>query len=124
VHRKETKKFEVRQRIEHAFRARQNAVAMLHKAAANNGERKMNTMRIVAMPTEVANTVRSTLKAPTYGFPAHVEIAGDAAPNRCRNPAPSTSTLKIASDTTATEVFPKSCVKVRGPSKLTHAAGA
>jgi hypothetical protein len=82
VHRKETKKFEVRQRIEHAFRARQNAVAMLHKAAANNGERKMNTMRIVAMPTEVANTVRSTLKAPTYGFPAHVEIAGDAAPCR------------------------------------------
>lgn len=42
----------------------------------------MNTMRIVAMPTEVANEVRSTLKAPTYGFPAHVEIAGDAAPCR------------------------------------------
>lgn len=43
----------------------------------------MNTvMRVVAMPTEVANAVRSTLKAPTYGFPAHVEIAGDAAPCR------------------------------------------
>jgi len=42
----------------------------------------MNTMRIVAMPTEVANAVRSTLKAPTYGFPAHVETATDAAPCR------------------------------------------
>jgi hypothetical protein len=42
----------------------------------------MDTMRIVAMPTETANTVRSTLKAPVYGFPAHVEIAGDAAPCR------------------------------------------
>jgi hypothetical protein len=44
---------------------------------------KMNTtMRIVAMPTEVANAVRSTLKAPTYGFPAHIEIASDTAPCR------------------------------------------
>jgi Protein of unknown function (DUF1203) len=42
----------------------------------------MNTMRVVAMPTDVANTVRSTLKAPTYGFPAHVEVAADAAPCR------------------------------------------
>ncbi|MBV8514372.1 MAG: DUF1203 domain-containing protein [Acidobacteria bacterium] len=42
----------------------------------------MNTMRIVAIPTEVASAVRSTLKAPTYGFPAHVEIASDAAPCR------------------------------------------
>jgi hypothetical protein len=42
----------------------------------------MNTMRIVALPTEVANAVRSTLKAPTYGFPAHVETATDAAPCR------------------------------------------
>jgi hypothetical protein len=39
-------------------------------------------MKIVAMPTEVANAVRSTLKAPTYGFPAHVEVATDAAPCR------------------------------------------
>ena len=42
----------------------------------------MNTMRIVAMPTEVATAVRSTLKAPTYGFTAHVETAADAAPCR------------------------------------------
>lgn len=38
--------------------------------------------KIVAMPTEVANEVRSTLKAPKYGFPAHVETATDAAPCR------------------------------------------
>jgi Protein of unknown function (DUF1203) len=43
----------------------------------------MNTpMRVVAMATEVANQVRSTLKAPKYEFPAHVEIAGDASPCR------------------------------------------
>jgi hypothetical protein len=42
----------------------------------------MNAMQIVAMPTETANAVRSTLKAPTYGFPAHVETATDAAPCR------------------------------------------
>lgn len=34
------------------------------------------------MPTDVANLVRSTLKAPTYGFPAHVETATDTAPCR------------------------------------------
>jgi hypothetical protein len=42
----------------------------------------MNTMRIMAIPTETANTVRSTLTAPVYGFPAHVEVASDAAPCR------------------------------------------
>ena len=42
----------------------------------------MNPMRIVAMPTEVANAVRATLKAPRYGFPAHVETAADDAPCR------------------------------------------
>lgn len=40
------------------------------------------TMKVVALPTEVANEVRSTLKAPKYGFPAHVETATDAAPCR------------------------------------------
>jgi hypothetical protein len=57
--------------------------------AVGNGERNMNTnsvtataMKIVALPTEVANEVRSTLKAPKYGFPAHVETATDAAPCR------------------------------------------
>jgi hypothetical protein len=61
--------------------------------AVGNGERNMNTnsvtamktaaaLKIAALPTEVANEVRSTLKAPTYGFPAHVETATDAAPCR------------------------------------------
>jgi len=52
------------------------------KVNAEREKTEMDTMRIVAMPTEVANEVRSTLKAPTYGFPAHVETAGDAAPCR------------------------------------------
>ena len=38
--------------------------------------------KIAAIPTEVANEVRLTLKAPKYGFPAHLETAGDAAPCR------------------------------------------
>jgi hypothetical protein len=42
----------------------------------------MTTVRIVAIPTEVANQVRSTLRAPVYGFPAHAEVATDAAPCR------------------------------------------
>jgi hypothetical protein len=42
----------------------------------------MTAMRIVAIPTEVANSVRETMKAPTYGFPAHAEVARDAAPCR------------------------------------------
>jgi len=42
----------------------------------------MNAIQIVATPTETANAVRRTLKAPTYGFPAHVETAMDAAPCR------------------------------------------
>ena len=55
---------------------------MLPQLAARNGEFEMNMMRIVAIPTEVANAVRSTLKSPTYGLPAHLEVAGDAAPCR------------------------------------------
>jgi Protein of unknown function (DUF1203) len=39
-------------------------------------------IRIVAIPTEVAETVRATLRSPVYGFPAYVELAGDAAPCR------------------------------------------
>jgi hypothetical protein len=42
----------------------------------------MLTIRIVAIPTEVAEAVRSTLRAPVYGFPAHAEVATDAAPCR------------------------------------------
>lgn len=39
-------------------------------------------MRMVAIPTEVATEVRATLRAPGYGFPAHVEPGADAAPCR------------------------------------------
>ena len=38
--------------------------------------------RIIAIPTEVAEQVRATLRAPQYGFPAHVETATDDAPCR------------------------------------------
>ncbi|OLE16892.1 MAG: hypothetical protein AUG83_01300 [Acidobacteria bacterium 13_1_20CM_4_57_11] len=38
--------------------------------------------RIVAIPTEVAEAVRATLRAPVYGFPAYAELATDAAPCR------------------------------------------
>jgi hypothetical protein len=42
----------------------------------------MQSIRIVAIPTEIAVDVRSTLRAPAYGFPAHVEVATDDAPCR------------------------------------------
>jgi Protein of unknown function (DUF1203) len=42
----------------------------------------MLPIRIVAIPTEVAKAVRSTLRAPVYGFPAHVEVSADDAPCR------------------------------------------
>src|SRR5713101_7678156 len=42
----------------------------------------MLPIRIVAIPTEVAETVRATLRAPVYGFPAHAELATDDAPCR------------------------------------------
>ena len=42
----------------------------------------MHNVRIVAIPTEVVEEVRTTLKAPVYGFPAHLEVAEDNAPCR------------------------------------------
>jgi len=42
----------------------------------------MQNVRIVAITTEVAEQVRTTLKAPVYGFPATLEIAEDNAPCR------------------------------------------
>jgi Protein of unknown function (DUF1203) len=42
----------------------------------------MQSIRIVAIPTEVAEAVRTTLRAPVYGFPAHAELATDDAPCR------------------------------------------
>ena len=42
----------------------------------------MTAIRVVAIPTEVANSVRETMRAPGYGFPAHAELATDDAPCR------------------------------------------
>ncbi len=42
----------------------------------------MQNVRIVAIDTEIAEQVRATLKAPGYGFPAHLEVAEDSAPCR------------------------------------------
>jgi Protein of unknown function (DUF1203) len=38
--------------------------------------------KIVAISTEVADSVRQTMRAPVYGFPAHRELATEAAPCR------------------------------------------
>jgi Protein of unknown function (DUF1203) len=42
----------------------------------------MNSFEVVAIPSDVADAVRSTGKAPGYGFPAHREIAAGRAPCR------------------------------------------
>jgi hypothetical protein len=42
----------------------------------------MNSIQVIAIPTEVADSVRSTMRAPGYGFPAHEEVATDDAPCR------------------------------------------
>ena len=42
----------------------------------------MTAIRIVAIPTDVVNAVRETMRAPLYGFPAHAEVAKDDAPCR------------------------------------------
>ena len=53
----------------------------------------MQSIRIVAIATEVAREVRLTMRAPVYGFPAHKELATDAAP--CRH---CLRTFKIGQD--------------------------
>ena len=42
----------------------------------------MQSIRMVAISTDIAEEVRATLRAPVYGFPAHVEPSADAAPCR------------------------------------------
>lgn len=42
----------------------------------------MNSFRVVAIPTEIAESVRSTGQAPVYEFPAHWELAKGRAPCR------------------------------------------
>jgi hypothetical protein len=42
----------------------------------------MSSFQVVAIPTEIAESVRATKKAPVYGFPAHRETAAGRAPCR------------------------------------------
>ena len=42
----------------------------------------MPPIRVVAIPTEVAEAVRATMRAPVYEHPAHAEVGADAAPCR------------------------------------------
>ena len=42
----------------------------------------MNSFEVVAIPSETAEAVRRTEKAPQYGFPAHKEVAAGRAPCR------------------------------------------
>jgi hypothetical protein len=42
----------------------------------------MSWYRVVAIRSEVADEVRKTRKSPTYGFPAHREVAAGRAPCR------------------------------------------
>jgi hypothetical protein len=50
-------------------------------------EAAVSALRVVAIATEIAETVRSTMKAPGYGHPAHVETAlGDGPCRHCLDP--------------------------------------
>jgi hypothetical protein len=42
----------------------------------------MSSYRVVAIPSEVAEQVRTMRKSPNYGFPAHREVAAGRAPCR------------------------------------------
>ncbi|HWX53550.1 MAG TPA: DUF1203 domain-containing protein [Verrucomicrobiae bacterium] len=42
----------------------------------------MQSIRIIAIPSEIAESVRATLVAPVFGFPAHVETGTESAPCR------------------------------------------
>lgn len=42
----------------------------------------MQQIRVVAIPTRVAESVRATMLAPVYGHPAHREMGTDSAPCR------------------------------------------
>lgn len=46
----------------------------------------MEQIRVVAIPTKVVETVRTTMLAPMYGFPAHSEVGeAGADPAPCRH---------------------------------------
>jgi uncharacterized protein DUF1203 len=42
----------------------------------------MTPMRVVAIPTEIAESVRKAMKDPQYGFPAYTNVANGDAPCR------------------------------------------
>ncbi|HSG38878.1 MAG TPA: DUF1203 domain-containing protein, partial [Thermoanaerobaculia bacterium] len=42
----------------------------------------MSFYRVISIPEEFASKVRTTLKAPRYGHPAHVEVAAGYGPCR------------------------------------------
>src|ERR1700674_5902969 len=42
----------------------------------------MVTIRVVAIPTAIAESVRTTMRAPVYQHPAYVEVGTDSAPCR------------------------------------------
>jgi hypothetical protein len=47
-------------------------------------EKKMIPIRVVAIPTEIAESVRKTMKDPQYGFPAYASVGkGDAPCRHC-----------------------------------------
>jgi hypothetical protein len=47
-----------------------------------NEKKIMEQIRIVAIPTKVVESVRATMLAPSYGFPAQTEVGADQAPCR------------------------------------------
>jgi hypothetical protein len=42
----------------------------------------MKSNRVIAIPTQIAESVRATMQAPGYGFPAHREVGDETAPCR------------------------------------------
>ncbi len=42
----------------------------------------MTSYRVIAIPEQIAQHVRATLKSPQYGHPAHVEVAKGYGPCR------------------------------------------
>jgi hypothetical protein len=65
----------------HNHSRREESIAALN-APGDVRIKIMQPIRIVAIPTEVAEAVRSTMQAPGYCFPAHVEVGTDAVPCR------------------------------------------
>jgi hypothetical protein len=51
-------------------------------SATHYQERELISIRVVAIPTEIADAVRSTRKDPRYGHLAHTAIATEGAPCR------------------------------------------